>query len=43
MATPAHIAAKTICLASWEEQSSAEGARAAFLQAAREAGILTDE
>ncbi len=40
--TQAHGAARLACLEAWEDRLPAEYARAAFVVAAREAGILAD-
>jgi len=41
--TAAHAAARLACLEAWEDSLPAEYARAAFIVAAREAGILVPE
>jgi hypothetical protein len=41
--TEANVAARLACLEAWEDRLPAEQARAAFIVAAREAGILVSE
>lgn len=41
--TEANAAARIACLEAWEDRSPPELARAAFVEAAREAGILVPE
>ncbi len=40
--TEANVAARLACLEAWEDRAPAEYARAAFVDAAREAGILAE-
>lgn len=40
--TPAHLAARVACLEAWEGHAPPVRARAAFIVAAREAGILAE-
>jgi hypothetical protein len=43
VSTPAHVAARTACLEAWGGTGDPLAARRAFVEAAREAGLLAEE